>query len=77
MCTNVTLSVNCHFKAGKMADAMFGFCKSNSNIPISHLDYVYIRKCNDAKELECLLKILRYFIFQPLFSQHMLLLSCF
>ncbi|XP_065063184.1 sperm-associated antigen 1-like [Rhopilema esculentum] len=38
---------------------MFGFCKSNSTIPIAHLDYKYISECNNAKELEKLLKILR------------------
>ena len=40
-------------------EAVFGLCKSDSNIPISHLDYKYIEKCDDAKEIGKILKILR------------------
>lgn len=32
---------------------------SGTDIPIEHLDYEYIRKCNKASEVETLLKILR------------------
>jgi len=38
---------------------MFGFCKSNTDIPLTHLDYGYIEKCDDAKMIESILKILR------------------
>eukprot|EP00794_Sanderia_malayensis_P011962 gene11962-13199_t len=40
-------------------DGAFGFCKSDQNISIAHLDYKYIEKCSDSKEIEKLLKILR------------------
>lgn len=29
------------------------------DIPLSHLDYGYIKECSDVKELEKILKILR------------------
>ncbi|EDV20339.1 uncharacterized protein TRIADDRAFT_61052 [Trichoplax adhaerens] len=31
----------------------------NSNIPVEHLDYSYIKNCNNAKELEKIIKVLR------------------
>ena len=34
------------------------YCK-NHDIPVSHLDYPYIEKCNNVKELEKILKVLR------------------
>ena len=32
----------------------------NSDIPVKHLDYSYIKECKSAKELEKILKVLRY-----------------
>ena len=32
---------------------------SGTDVPIEHLDYGYIGKCNKASEVETLLKILR------------------
>lgn len=29
-------------------------------IPLSHLDFAYIEKCTDVKELEKIIRILRY-----------------
>eukprot|EP00112_Aurelia_sp_Birch-Aquarium-sp1_P014394 Seg3104.2 transcript_id=Seg3104.2/GoldUCD/mRNA.D3Y31 product="Sperm-associated antigen 1" protein_id=Seg3104.2/GoldUCD/D3Y31 len=40
-------------------EAVFGLCRSDNNIPISHLDYKYIEKCSDAKEIGKILQILR------------------
>ena len=41
------------------SSAMFGFCKSDPDIPIEQLDYKYIGDCKDIKKLERLLQILR------------------
>ncbi|XP_065652616.1 sperm-associated antigen 1 isoform X5 [Hydra vulgaris] len=39
--------------------SMFGFCKSDPNIPIEHLDYKYIETCQDSNKLRRILEILR------------------
>ncbi len=46
-----------------MSDLYKNEFTQHSDIPLSHLDYGYIEKCNDVKELEKILKILRYFFF--------------
>ena len=33
---------------------------AGTNIPIEHLDYNYIRKCNNASEIEKILRVLRW-----------------
>ena len=35
---------------------------TKSGIPIEHLDYRYVEGCKNAKELEKILKVLRYVI---------------
>jgi len=38
-------------------NAMFGV--TSSGVPVSHLDYGYIGKCTNTKELEKIIKVLR------------------
>ena len=61
------LIVNMYLFQGKMATrstSLNGFVggggAKDSNVPISHLDYSYISKCDNAKELEEIIKVLRY-----------------
>lgn len=36
-----------------------GGTAKNSKVPINHLDYDYVRKCSNAKELEEIINVLR------------------
>ena len=38
-------------------DSLYGKSKMH-NIPIDHLDFKYVEKCNDIKELEKIYKVL-------------------
>lgn len=35
---------------------------TESGVPIDHLDYGYVRSCKDVKEVEKILKVLRYVV---------------
>jgi len=39
---------------------LFGATKTKYDVPLNHLDFAYVKSCQDKKELEHLLKILRY-----------------
>lgn len=36
---------------------------ADTDIPIGHLDYSYVKDCENAKELEEIIKILRFVMF--------------
>lgn len=40
------------------------------DIPLEHLDFAYVQKCTDVRELEKILKILRYFFCSTQFSYY-------
>ncbi len=58
-----------------MSDLYKNEFTQHSDIPLSHLDYGYIEKCNDVKELEKILKILRYLLFKYKLSNYWFLSS--
>lgn len=38
--------------------------KKKHDIPLDHLDYKYVEKCEDVKELEKIYRVLAYYFFQ-------------
>lgn len=48
------------FRMGEdMGVGVLGGSQTKSGVPIEHLDYRYIEECNNGKELEKILKVLR------------------
>ena len=45
---------------------MEGQTTKKYNLPLSHLDYKYIESCNNPKEIEKIVNVLRYSISMPL-----------
>jgi len=39
---------------------LYGATKTKYDVPLNHLDFSYIKSCKDKKELEKIVKILRY-----------------
>ena len=39
---------------------LYGATKTKYDVPLNHLDFSYIKSCQDKKELEKIVKILRY-----------------
>jgi len=39
---------------------LYGGTKTKYDVPLNHLDFAYVKSCQDKKELEKILKILRY-----------------
>jgi len=39
---------------------LYGATKTKYDVPLNHLDFEYVKSCQDKKELEKIVKILRY-----------------
>jgi len=39
---------------------LYGATKTKYDVPLNHLDFGYVKSCQDIKELEKIVKILRY-----------------
>jgi len=41
---------------------LYGATKTKYDVPLNHLDFGYIKSCQNEKELEKIVKILRYVV---------------
>jgi len=39
---------------------LYGVTKTKYDVPLNHLDFGYVKSCQNKKELEQIVKILRY-----------------